>query len=459
MDTPANDSIGVTERQTGGPAAANEALGPIAAALPPAITPAALATAASTAPPPETFGGLFKAFDALKVRNFQFYSLSGVFHMAAMNMQQLANGWFAYHLTGSSAVLGLTLLAQAIPQVCLSFVGGVVSDRVPRRLLMQMVFGINALLSLWIAVSAQLGFITWQDLVVRSFVFGCALAFLMPSRQGIIGELVGRGRIMSAISVNQALGNVMQFAGPAIAGFLIAGVSIQGAYYVITGLFVCAALAMVPVCYMPRKVVSKAGLSGFLGNIMDGLKYVRTNRNVMLILLISLLTVTFSMPYNQLLPVFAKDVLGVGPERLGLLSSLGGVGALIGSTTVAFMQSKKRGLLFIYSGLLLGLGLVAFCISNSYAISAAIALAVGAGQAIRMTLSMTLLQTYTDDAYMGRVLSINMMQMGLTSLAGFGVAVFAEAIGVQRAVGMTSLLLLVTVLGFWLFSPRMRKLA
>ena len=451
MDTPADDSIGVADRPTGGPAADTTAT---------PSAPSATAAAAPPSVPPKKTGGLnLKAFDALNVRNFRFYALSGLFQMAAMNMQMLANGWFAYHLTGSSAVLGLTLLATAIPQVLLSFVGGVVSDRVPRKLLMQGVFTVNGLLALWIGVWAQFGLITWHDLVIRAFFLGCTFAFLMPSRQGIIGELVGRERIMSAVSVNQALMNIMQFVGPAIAGFIIAWVSIQGAYYVIAGLFACAALAMVPVRYTPRKVVSKAGFSGFLGNITDGLKYVRTNRNVMLILLISLLTVTFSMPYNQLLPVFAKDVLDVGPDRLGLLSSLSGVGALIGSTTVAFMASKKRGMLFMRSGLLLGVGLVAFCISSSYAVSAAIVLVVGAGAAIRMTLSMTLLQTYTEDAYMGRVLSINMMQMGLTSLAGFGVAVFAEAVGVQWAVGMTSVLLVLTVVGFLVFSPRMRKLA
>ncbi len=101
-------------------------------------------------------------FAALQVKNYRFYLGSGFFQAGAMNMQMLANGWFAYHLTGSTAVLGLTLLAQAIPQTALSFVGGVVSDRIPRRLLLMMVFGINAALASWIAISAQLEIISGE---------------------------------------------------------------------------------------------------------------------------------------------------------------------------------------------------------------------------------------------------------------------------------------------------------
>ena len=376
-----------------------------------------------------------------------------------MNMQMLANGWFAYNLTGSTAVLGLALLAQAIPQTALSFVGGVVSDRIPRRLLMMMVFGINAALALWIAISAQLEIIQWRDLVFRSFIFGCSLAFLMPSRQGIIGELVGRDRIMSAVSINGAMQSVMQGVGPAISGFIIAWVSIEGAYYVIVGSFLMAGVCMLPVKYVVRKVVTKADLSGFVGNMREGLRYARGNRDIFMVLLITFFVVSFAMPYNALLPVFAEDVLHVGPEKLGLLASLSGVGAFIGALTVNWLGSGRRGLLFIQAAFLTGAGLVAFCFSTSYAISSIIVISIGMGQALRMTLSNVLIQTYSEDAYVGRMLSLQMMEMGLTSLAGFGVALIAEAIGVRWAVGATSVLLLATAMAAYFFSPRMRKLA
>jgi MFS family permease len=378
--------------------------------------------------------------------------------MCAMNMQMMANGWFAYHLTGSPAILGATLLASAVPQTSLSFVGGVVSDRVPRRLLMMAVFTTNALLSLWIALFAQMGIITWHHLVIRAFFFGCTMPFLMPSRQGIIGELVGRERLMSAISVNQSLQNIMQFTGPAIAGFLIAWVSIHGAYYVIGGCFIMAALAMVPVKYQRRQMPRKAGVAAFFGDIRDGLRYIGGNRNVFLVLLMTLVAVSFAMPYNSLLPAFGTDILKIGPDKLGILTSLGGAGALMGSLSIAFIGARHRGQMIIGAAFLTGVGLIAFCISESFALSSVIVLAVGAGQAMRMTLSSALLQTYTEDAYIGRVLSVQMMEMGLISLSGFFVALYAEAVGVRNALLTTSVLLVLTAAAFHVLSPRMRRL-
>ena len=186
---------------------------------PPGATKAATVVPGGTPPVKKT--GSSGAFDALSVPNFRYFTASSVFLSAAMNMQQLANGWYAYHLTGSTAVLGLTLLAQAIPQTVLSMFGGVLSDRVPRRYLMMTAFTGYALLAFWIAFSIVLGTIVWQDLVIRAFLFGVIISFSMPARQGLIGELVGRERIMSAVSVNQAVQNICQFGGPAIAGFAI----------------------------------------------------------------------------------------------------------------------------------------------------------------------------------------------------------------------------------------------
>ena len=404
-------------------------------------------------------GGFAGSLTALSVPNFRFFTASSVFLSAAMNMQQLANGWYAYHLTGSTAILGLTLLAQAIPQTVLSIFGGVLSDRLPRRYLMMTAFTGYSLLAFWIALSILLDTITWQDLVVRAFLFGCILSFSMPARQGIIGELVGRERIMSAVSISQAIQNISQFAGPAIAGFAIAWISIQGAYWLIGGSFLMAGVCMLPVRYTARRMPSKAGVKGFLANIPEGLKYIRGNQDVFLLLLFTLATTFFATPYTQLLPVFTTDVLHVGPEKLGLLSSISGIGALLGSVIVSWMGAGKRGTFFIYSALTTGTALIVFCLTTSYAASACIILLIGAGQSIRMTMSSGLLQSYTEDRFVGRVLSIQMMQNGLTSIGAFAVALFAGLIGVRWALGMTAVLLLVTSIAFLAASPRLRKLA
>jgi len=409
------------------------------------------------APPQGRFG--LRGFDALKVRGFQYFAVSTALQMGAESMQLLANGWYAYKLTGSTAILGLTLLAQAIPQIFLSVVGGAVSDRLPRRTIWMVCVIASGVLSGWIAVSILLGTITWVDLVIRSFFFGCIVAFRMPARQGTIGDLVGKERLMSAVSMSQAIINVMQFVGPAVSGFVIGLFGIEWAYLIVTALFWLAALCLIPMPYQHRGQAKKGSRGSLFGNMRDGIKYAVQTPNIAAVLGLTLLGTMCAFPYTSLLPAFAEDILKIGPAQLGILASLSGVGALSGSIALTMASPKSRGLLFMRVGMFTGIGLVVFCISSSYLLSCFIVVLVGIGQSVRHTLSSTLLQTYTDDAYIGRVLSIQLTQNGLTSLSSFFVALYAEAIGVRWAIMTTSVLLVVISGLYFVFSTRLRRLA
>ena len=400
----------------------------------------------------------FQGFAALKVRAFQYYIVSSGFMQAAENMQTLANGWYAFHLTGSTAILGLTLLAQAIPQTLLSFAGGVMSDRFPRRTIWMVCLVLSAMLSFWIGISVILDTIIWQDLVIRSFFFGIIFAFRMPAKMGIISELVGRDRIMSAVSLNQALTNVMQFAGPAASGFLIALMGIEWAYMIVTGFFFLSLVVLLPMRY-ERKNTAIKKQGSFIGNVKDGWDYVRGTPNIAAVLGIGVLATAFAQPYTQLLPAFADVVLKVGPAQLGLLSSLSGIGALGGSLGITLLRPKMRGLLLIRVAFFTGIGVVAFCLTGSFVFSGIMVLLLGVAQALRGNLQQILLQTYTADGYLGRVLSIQLTQAGLTSLTAFAVALAAEAVGVQRALTGTGILLTVVGGAYYLFSRRLRQLA
>ncbi len=412
----------------------------------PTVAPAATANAR----------GRFSAqgLDALNVPNYRFFTLSGIFQQCALNMEMLTNGWFAYQLTGSTTVLGLALLAQALPQTIFSFVGGTVSDRVPRRYLMMICFTLAACVNLWIGISAHRGVANWHDLIVRYLLLGMIMAFQMPARQGLVGELVGRERIMSAVSINQTITNVMQLSGPAIAGFTIAGAGVHGAYYVIVGLYVLGIISLLPIRYQARKAAKGA----FLGSITDGLRYVRGNVNVRAVLTVSLIAFMLSMPYQALLPVFAKDVLHVGPEKLGVLASFSGVGALTAGVTLALFGMKKRGLWFVYSLLIVGVGLIGFSLSRSFALSCAIIVIVGMGQSLRNILSMALIQNYTEDAYIGRVLSVLLMQFGLSSIGAFCIALIAQQVGAPWALGGSAAILVVLAIWYLAVSRGMRAL-
>ncbi len=399
-----------------------------------------------------------RTFESLKVRGYRFYFFSSLAQMAAMNMQMVVNGWYVYKLTDSASLLGLTMLANAIPMLGLAFLGGVMADRMPKRLLIGLGMVATSLLTLWIALSISAGIITWHYLLVNSFLQAIVWALVMPSRQAIVPELVGRDKLTNAIALQNTGMNFMQIGAPAIAGFMVAGVGIGGVYYLMAGLFLLAAALSLPL----PKAVDNSSLRpprrSVLGDIGDSLGYVRRNKPLLAVLTLSLFTVLFSMPFRMLLPVFTEDVLEVGPDKLGILMSVSGVGALVTSLAVASIRDKGRGMLFLHSGIVTGLSIIAFSLTSSYWVAMAIIAVAGVGQAARMALGGILVQSYTDSAHQGRVASLYLMQFGLTSLGTFGVSVAADFVGVQWAVGTTASFLVLLTLFCYAFAPRIRRL-
>ena len=168
--------------------------------------------------------------------------------------------------------------------------------------------------------------------------------------------------------------------------------------------------------------------------------------------------VLLSVPFQFLLPIFTEDILHVGPEGLGMLFSMSGVGALIGSLIIASLGNENRGRLFLLSGLVLAISLIAFSISTWYWVSLLIILPIGLGNAGRIAISNTLVQSYTVDIHRGRVMSIYMMEFGLMSLSTFAVSVISEFVGIQWSIGGAAAILLIISIYYLKFVPSIRKL-
>ena len=195
-----------------------------------------------------------------------------------------------------------------------------------------------------------------------------------------------------------------------------------------------------------------------LEDIKDGVKYILHERPVFAVLAFTLVVVVLSMPYQMLMPIFADDILKVGASGMGLLMSVSGIGAMAGSLVIASLPNRKRGLILLASSVLLGTALAAFAFSKSMSLSLGIMVFVGLGQAGRMTLGTTLLQSYADERYFGRVMSVNMLDMGLSSLGTFAAGILAEDLGASLAIGGFAALLALLSLLSLAFLGRVRKL-
>jgi len=317
------------------------------------------------------------------------------------------------------------------------------------------------LVSLGVALTLTLGYLSadlagsWWILIVASILQGTIMGLMMPSRQAIIREIVSVEQLMNAVSLSTMGMNALRLFAPALTGFLIAEFDFKAVYYVMTASYL---VAVVFIAFMPPTSTITTRVSSALADIKGGLNYVRHETTILLILLFVLFAVLLSMPYFLLMPIFADDILKVGATGMGWLMSVSGIGAIIGSITLASLPNKKRGIMLLASGVIMGLALVSFSFSTSWYLSLALMVFVGLGQTVRMTLGNTLLQYYVEDEYRGRVMSILMMQFGMTSFGTFSAGLMAEAMGIQWAIGGLAMVLVLVSLLALAFIPRIRKL-
>lgn len=426
----------------------------------------------------QTGSSRVKTFESLKVPAYRLYFIVVLGQMGALNMQMVARSWFVFELTGKIWLLGALALANAIPMLALSLFGGVLADRIPKKNVLIIGQAASALVTLAIGVSISLGSVTWVHLLIASFLQGVIMALMMPARQAIIPELVGPRMITNAVALNGAAMNLLRLVGPAIAGFLIALWNIEGVYYIMAILYGYGAFV-----FMRLPVTGTVSIrgNGVLSQVGEGISYIRNNANILALLFFTLLSFVFSMPYMFLLPAFTDELLTVdvaslsmltslpviGPlfeslsnsaARQGLLISVSAIGALGGSFFIASMQDKKRGFYLLLSVLVMAVSLVAFSMTDSYLLALLICIPLGLGQSGRMALSNTLAQAYTEDEYRGRVMSIYMLNWGMTSVGVFFVAILADFIGVQWAVGSTAAILVVMTLYYLFVSRRIREM-
>jgi len=404
-----------------------------------------------------------RTFASLKIRDFRFYWGATLCQMASMNMQLVARSLLIYRLTDSATMLGLMSLCHALPMLFLSLFGGVIADRVQKKYVVLVGQAGSAVVSLVIALTLMSGYLSdvnagsWWVLAVAAVFQGTIMGLMMPSRQAMVPELVGEEQLLNAISLSNVGTSSIRFIAPAVAGFLIGeNYNFEAVYFTMTGMYMLAVLLL---SFLPNTGATTLRGRGALNDIKEGIKYLRHQTTIVYILLLTLFAVVLSMPYMMLMPIFTEDILQVGADGYGILMSVSGIGAIVGSIVLASMPNRKRGLLLLISSLVIGLFLTGFAFSTSWPLSLVLIVFVGLGTTGRMTLGNTLIQYYVDSEYRGRVMSVYMMEFGLTSFGTFAAGLMADtAIGVQWTVGGFAIVLIAISMVALVFAGRLRRL-
>ena len=343
-------------------------------------------------------------FDSFRIPAYRMFFLGMIGQWASFSMESVARSYLIYDITGSAAKLGLVALASAIPVLALSLFGGAFADRMPKKTLIQMSQVVMTAVSMGTGVAIQVGYLgpshpeSWWLLVAGGFLMGTVMAMSMPSRQAIIPELVGREQIMNAISLNTLGMSLFQLIGPAVAGYLIDWLGYAAVYYIMSAI---QGGAIIFTSFLPRTVPLQRARKSVLADVGAGLRYIVSHRLIMLVLVFYVGSMLLGMPYQMLMPVFAKDILAVGVSGQGTLMSLSGLGALAASLTLASLPSRRRGLILLASNILLGGALLVFAFSVSWPLSLCMMVLVGVGRTSNNTAGAALLQTHVEPGYLG----------------------------------------------------------
>ncbi|MEE8364112.1 MAG: MFS transporter [Dehalococcoidia bacterium] len=407
---------------------------------------------------PGSGGGLFhRTFESLENRHYLFLWLGMLTAMSGTQMQFYARGVLTYDLTDSRVLTGIVAMGFAPAMLVFALVGGAISDRVERRILIQGVQLGQVVLALTIGTLILTDQIHWVHILIAGMVQGSLFAFMMPARQVIIPRMVGPERLSNAMALNAAAISFTTLVAPAIGGILYGLTGPEGVYFLVAGLNLIAILFTGMIPRFPAD--PDAARKPMVSDIVEGFRYVGANRVLLTLVLFSAGVSLLSIPLRMQLPVFAKDVYGADPAGVGWLTAAIGAGSLIGALGIASLRrGQRRGFVLLVSAFVSAFGLLLVAGLPWYWAGMLSMVPIGLGEAARMALGMALAMEVTEDQYRGRVSSVFMMTFGLMPLGILPLAFAMDAFGPEVAVlGMGAMLAVFSVLAF-AFMRRLRTL-
>lgn len=400
-------------------------------------------------------------YAALRIPNFRWFVSSLLAMTMATQIQAVVVSWQIYELTHDPLSLGLIGLAEAVPFIGFALFAGHVADRVSRRRISLM-----ALVVLLACSLALLGFTLLPGIIAAGqvwpiylviFLSGIARSFLQPARSALGAELVPRELYPNAVTWRSSAWQLAEVVGPAVGGLVYGFGSASAAYGVDAVLMSVGVLSLARVRQTPKLVGLPS--ESFLESLSTGVRFVRGQPVILGALTLDLFSVLFGGAV-ALLPVFAAEILYVGPEGLGILRASPAVGAVLMSLVLAHRPPLRRaGRTLLVSVTLFGLSMIGFGLSRNFLLSTALLALSGMVDTVSVVVRSTLLQVMTPDHLLGRVASVNAIFIGSSNEIGaFESGVAARLLGTVPSVVLGGLATLLVVAVTAIKVPPLRRL-
>ncbi len=392
---------------------------------------------------------------ALRHRDFRVFFAGQAVALVGSWMQQVAQAWLVLSLTNSPLRLGLVGSLNFLPILLFALVGGAVADRLPKRRLLVLTQSLLFCQTATLALLIVSGRVRYWHICVLALVWGIANTIDLPVRQAFVVELAGRADVTSAVALNSAAFNVARIVGPAAAGLLIARAGVAPAYFINAGAFVVVIVALLTV--RARGTPLPRGGTTIGEEIREGVGYVlHTPRILILLAVLAVISITV-FNFSVYVPLFARQVLGLGPEGFGLLMAAVGVGAVGGALTLGALQAPSISLLFT-TGFLSCTGLVVMSTIGRFGVAALVLFVLGWISVMVVAGCQAALQLAAPDRLRGRIMSLHtFIYGGVFPFGAFTVGSISEHWGVSwafRVAGLFGLTVLTLVLFWWRFRTR-----
>ena len=388
-------------------------------------------------------------FEALHVRDFRILWMGSTLATLAFMMTRTVQTVVAFDLGGNSTTVGVVALGSGVSMLLIGPIGGVLADRLSKR---QVLFLGQASVGLCFTAIGMLilvDLITIWLLVALSFVMGMSFAFIGPTRQAYVGELVPHDLLPNAVALSQLSMNFSRVASPMLAGGLIAlTFSGTGGTYLVMGAILFAVVASLTLMPPSHPVSSNRSMSG---DFIAGINHVRERPRLLLLTLSFVLIVIIGMPFHTVLPALLENELDQSAETIGFLFTVEAIGGLITAMLVAGSVRGRRGLhVMIGLGILFGVVLIGLAVSPNFLLASIAMFFIGVGLSGFQLTNNALLMMEADREYFGRVMSLVYLAWGGQGLTSLPIGMLADAIGERAVLAIEGILsiIIVVMLGF-----------
>ncbi|WP_409417577.1 MFS transporter [Flavobacterium sp. PS2] len=403
-------------------------------------------------------------YAALRIREFNVFLLLRFAMVFAWSMQFIVIEWEVYSLTKDPLSLGIIGLMEVIPAVSMAlFAGHIVDQNEKKGLLVKCILGFSV-------ISFGLFLLTWpkvvsgfsKEAILYSIYFlvflgGLVRAFLGPTIFSLISLIVPKKLYPNAATWSSSVWQVGSVLGPAIAGFSINWI---GVHWSMCSVFACSLFALIALSQISTKPILNPKIGEpIMESLKEGIKFVFNNKTILGVLSLDMVAVLFGGAV-ALLPIFAQDILKVGPEGFGILRAAPAIGAFITMLISAYVPLyKKAGMKLLGAIFVFGLCIILFGVSTIFWLSVAALFLSGIADGISVVIRQTILQLKTPDHMRGRVAAVNSMFVGSSNeLGAFESGLTARLMTPVISVVFGGSMTLLTVLGFGISSPTFRKL-